>query len=745
MTRSEEIRQRLAQINAQIENAKAPESLPELPAVKASDSEGIKNLQERLRSLGYYTGAVDGKWEKLTQAAVQQYNQARQTREGRISEAQAPMKPLLEEQARLSKELSEVSRQEANSTPGEVTKRIAIQAVPGAAGTAWAFKKAPGIEQRLQIKDAARTSGANALAADIEAVDPKSPLAREQYRALSTQAKQSGYYKTGRGANSLIPSALPIALGAASRFGAAPAFYAQGQDTAGDIFTAGGAAQMGLGATQLFLGGLNNSLTPQVIPDSAVARFRMADAAARTTKNGPALASAVPPSATGAPSNALLRGADAIDVPPEPAPQPIAAEQRLAHDPRYQQYLADQEAILRGQAAARRAQPNAMPLGASMATEAPAAPVANALLSPPAQAALPPPAPPEASAAPLTPEPVRAASGGGDLAELQARLQASQDPAEIAALKARIAELQGQIDAQAARRAAGVEKAGVTRATNAGAERLAAAPAAKMIDRAKVIDPEANWTGARGVLENENRRIGKMTADQLRTELEALGQSGEGLSRGRMMTLLMRAKTFGVPAAIGTGAAALALSAGSNPADAAPQGEDEGLAHYAARRAYPYAAAAVDAGSYLTPFVGPARVGGELLATGANAAEAATAPGSVIPPDNAPQTLRGNLEARRQYGVTNVPPLEPIEYADPRLPDPRAAEHEDRAAGIANARRQDVLQRQRAMEGTGAAYSAAPPSSFDAALERLKTALEAMRAWSAPSPPPPPSNALLHR
>jgi hypothetical protein len=725
MTRSEEIRQRLEQIDAQIKRAKVPEAMTELPAVKASDSEGIKNLQEKLRSLGYYQGAVDGKWATQTQAAVQQYNQAKQARDTQIGEAQAGVKPLIDEQARLSQELSQVSRQEANNTPGEVTKRIAIQAVPALAGTGWAFKSAPGIEQRLQAKDAVRTASANALAADIDAVDPKSPLAREQYNALAKTARQGGYLKTGRGVNSLVPSALPILAGAAGRFALAPAFYAQGQDTAGDITTAIGAGQLGLGGTQLFLGAANNALAPQVIPDSAVAKFRMAEAAARAKRDGPALAAATP-----TPS---FDKAAPIDATPSPElnayTAPAPSQVSVPQDPHFQQYLAQREAELRAQIATGRGQPPLMLQPPQQTTPQ---------LHPQDTASAPPTAAPEEDISSLQRQ----------LQEALSRPQPSQSElAQIEALKQRIQELQGTLDAQAQRRAASFEKGGITRALNAGNARLDAAPSADVIERARSIDPESNWLGAKDVVRGENERFARLSRASLEAEAKAVGIATEGLSRGRLITALMRAKTFGVPAAVAIGGTALL----SNDARAGRR-TDESTPAYVGRT---LGNAALNAAPYLVPGIGEALIGSEL---GSAVREGMADPGQSVMPPGPMGLMRARLAAEPGRALDEARAADVAEGLYMAPAGPRDAESMGPAGlneaiqsraneNLSQALLDDLRQRQELRyRQNGPEASAVPDDKsqgrilFEKALEELAAAFQAHHAAVAEAQP---RNALM--
>jgi peptidoglycan hydrolase-like protein with peptidoglycan-binding domain len=50
---------------------------PPVPAAESLRSSSVRTIQERLRSLGFYTGGVDGVWGQSTQSAIQQFQQNR--------------------------------------------------------------------------------------------------------------------------------------------------------------------------------------------------------------------------------------------------------------------------------------------------------------------------------------------------------------------------------------------------------------------------------------------------------------------------------------------------------------------------------------------------------------------------------------------------------------------------------------------------------------------------------------------
>lgn len=329
-----------------------------------------------------------------------------------------------------------------------------------------------------------------------------------------------------------------------------------------------------------------------------------------------------------------------------------------------------------------------------------------------------PPPPINSLATPLEPAPSQMGGATGGIADLEAQLAAARDPAEIEALKSRINELQGRIDAEAARQAAIREKMSVTRAMSAGTERLKKAKPEDLLKRAKAINPRATKSTAQATIEREHTRIGNLSGEELRAELTALGKKTEGLSRGALMTRLMKAKGLAVPAAITGSAAALGLAGGTNPADAAPRAPGETAAHYLARRAYPAVAGAADIGSYFVPYLGEARLGTDVGRAVAGAINAPAA--SVMPQPQPAQTLSAGLAAGERYGGrTEVPPLPEMQYADPRFPDPREAVREQQVRNLAAARADELRQQY----GPQAEIGAAPPSSFDAAMARLREAL----------------------
>jgi peptidoglycan hydrolase-like protein with peptidoglycan-binding domain len=50
---------------------------PPVPAAETLRPSSVRAIQERLRSLGFYTGGVDGVWGQSTQSAIQQFQQNR--------------------------------------------------------------------------------------------------------------------------------------------------------------------------------------------------------------------------------------------------------------------------------------------------------------------------------------------------------------------------------------------------------------------------------------------------------------------------------------------------------------------------------------------------------------------------------------------------------------------------------------------------------------------------------------------
>lgn len=54
-----------------------PATTPAIPPPDTLRSASVRTIQDRLRSLGFYNGAVDGVWGQSTQAAVQQFQQNR--------------------------------------------------------------------------------------------------------------------------------------------------------------------------------------------------------------------------------------------------------------------------------------------------------------------------------------------------------------------------------------------------------------------------------------------------------------------------------------------------------------------------------------------------------------------------------------------------------------------------------------------------------------------------------------------
>lgn len=757
---SAEIRTRLAELDRQRNAYPVPERLPPLGNVNSLNKGAVQELQSKLLSMGLYKGTADGDWSTLTRQAVETYNKKRDERDKEITAAVASRQPLDAEYLRLSKGLDNAADYEQKNSPAAQAKRLAIQGGSGIVGFGHGLYSSNKLEVQQQIKDEIRRGSSAGLARDVGSVDPNSGLAKDQYRAMAETARREGYMSSGRPMNSLGVGLANLGIGAVGRFVAAPALYAQNQDTGGDLTTAGSTYEMGKGGAQLGSAVLNNLMAPQVIDPRDIARFRMAESAAKTQglfgRDGPrpAVGSAVPmpPTSEGV-QNALAVPQQVTAALATPVVQPVAnnlvvpvpgaandvPQGLVATAETYPEdsYLAKLDARMK-EIAADPVQKEAIKARFAKSKGGLNASNDNALLHS-VQTVLPPasPAPPAAALPPEAAPPAE-----GEIQDLQARLQSSRDPAEVEALKARIAELQGQIDSQAAARQAAIQKGTVTKAGNFGAARLEAAPVSEAVKRAMLIDPSANPGNAKDILTAENARIIKMSPNELKAALTAEGVATEGLTNGGMMKALMKVRTFAIPAAIATGAGVAAL--GGNPADSAPQGPEEGMPHYLARRAYPLAA--------IAPVTGVAQLGGAGLNAGLNAVDAATSPAtpteSVMPPDNAPPTLTGNLAAGNvpvgsPRDLSNVPPLPPgappVEYADPRFPEPnpQQAEHDMLVQRLAQARLEDARQRSETRLSPG------QPSSFDEALENLRQSLIAHKIMSAFASAP--NNALLRR
>ena len=68
-----------------MQQAAAPPPVPPADTLRASS---VRAIQERLRSLGFYTGNVDGVWGHSTQSAIQQFQQNRGLQpDGRLNPA----------------------------------------------------------------------------------------------------------------------------------------------------------------------------------------------------------------------------------------------------------------------------------------------------------------------------------------------------------------------------------------------------------------------------------------------------------------------------------------------------------------------------------------------------------------------------------------------------------------------------------------------------------------------------------
>jgi peptidoglycan hydrolase-like protein with peptidoglycan-binding domain len=50
---------------------------PPVPPAETLRQSSVRTIQERLRSLGFYRGAVDGVWGQTTQRAIEQFQQNR--------------------------------------------------------------------------------------------------------------------------------------------------------------------------------------------------------------------------------------------------------------------------------------------------------------------------------------------------------------------------------------------------------------------------------------------------------------------------------------------------------------------------------------------------------------------------------------------------------------------------------------------------------------------------------------------
>jgi hypothetical protein len=187
---------------------------------------------------------------------------------------------------------------------------------------------------------------------------------------------------------------------------------------------------------------------------------------------------------------------------------------------------------------------------------------------------------------------------------------------------------------------------------------------------------------------------------------------------GSIDKILRTPRKLALPLAIGTGAA-LGADSLSNSADAAPQGPEEGAPHYFARRAFPYARAALDLGApELDPDTYPAMAG-----TGSAVADALKAafrdkPSSLnlAPP---PKKPRLNADIPPVTAEDEMPGLDPT-----GMPSPARIDRDRKVRMLDEARAEDARQRREAgMPGSETEMRASPRSALDETISRIRDAL----------------------
>jgi hypothetical protein len=438
-----------------------------------------------------------------------------------------------------------------------------------------------------------------------------------------------------------------------------------------------------------------------------------------------------------------------------PAPEPDMA---------YRQWLAEEQA--RRTAAMNTQQQPQQP---TPPQAPPRQPQQNNLLPPPQPPETPqqtatPPVPPEQPAQPprqtLPPGP----NGGENIADLQRQLQEAlarptrspEDLALIDTLQGKLAEQnlrarnlqssleeaqaqqQKLLDAAANRTDSDARRA-YTGAGTRGEKRLTAAAPDDLLRVAQTIDPSATPETALGLVRGENSRLAALSPDALRTEAKAAGIATEGMTNARLLTALMKAKTFGIPLAIGAGAAA--LSGGETRAG--PRA-DESTGHYVARSVGDTAA---NLAPYFVPGAGEALTGSEL---GSAVGDALNRPQSVMPqgPMDRMRSLMASEPQRR---------LSDARDADAAAGDfmapggPRELAQSRANANLRQAIAADRDQRREAFYGAGGTGELNPSpddrsqgrAAFEQALQEMADAFRAHFHHRDGPQQPQSSNALM--
>jgi hypothetical protein len=303
----------------------------------------------------------------------------------------------------------------------------------------------------------------------------------------------------------------------------------------------------------------------------------------------------------------------------------------------------------------------------------------------------------------------------------------------------------------------GAEKGSVTRSINMGASRLEEAPNAAVLMRAKTLDPKAKASNARAIITRENDSIAGLAPADLEAEAKAAGIETANLSRGRMMTALMRAKTFGVPAAIATGAGALGAALSPDQAEASIMGVP---------------------GAQETDTLTVPQTRGERIVRGLGRAGDAmrAVPGQLLDETrNLPQSIRENTPGFQGGDLGYTPEEMQAILAEQNLRLAQAGEARQMAemrqsqfaaqprqypenqppidpGSVPPSLRRFVAPGQTTplgnlggapVQGMRPEAGAAPGSSFDEALARLTQAIMAHRQLLGAQSQPAPSNALL--
>ncbi|MGA7328144.1 MAG: peptidoglycan-binding domain-containing protein [Rhodomicrobium sp.] len=317
MTRSEELKQQLADLDRQMEKL-GVKRLDPMPPVNRNDPAQVQNLQNFLAQKGLYRGNIDGRWGSGTASAVADYGSQLSANQQDIDNAakRPEVGQLLLLRAQLTGKLADAQREEEQNTTGAQLKSGAVNFAAPATGYGLGIWKASSGEKALKAKEDAMRSAAKNLGERNAAINPESGSALAQYKAIGDEARAAGYMRSGRPLSTFGPAALLLGAGALTRGIVEPYVRERQGESAGDVAAGLGNIEYGSGAGMATMQGLYNAYSKPVVDAADRQGFRAAQMmgkAYRSGNAGPAPGPAVP----GRPDTTPPIGPE----PPEPGPR----------------------------------------------------------------------------------------------------------------------------------------------------------------------------------------------------------------------------------------------------------------------------------------------------------------------------------------------------------------------------------------------------------------------------------------